>query len=182
MDKTILIKKALYELASSAGRFHLHLADTLRSFGFVQTRYDNGVWIRPDIKNDTYEYICTHVDDFMIVSKNPQAVMDEITSVFGVKESSKGPPDYYLGNDYKRDKKGRWCIGCQRYLREAIKRVEVMIGKIPKSSKPMETNDHPEMDVSNVLNEDMHRKYQMLIGMLNWLVTIGRIDISYAVC
>ena len=32
----------------------------------------------------------------MIVSKNPQAVMSEIESMFGVKDSSKGPPDYYL--------------------------------------------------------------------------------------
>ena len=117
----------------------------------------------------------------MIVPKNPQVVMNEIETVFGVKDSSKGAPNYYLGNDYKCDKKDRWCIRYQRYLKEVIKRVEVLRCEIQKSIKPMETNDHPEIYVSNVLNEDMHRKYQMLIGLLNWLVTIGIIDISYAV-
>ena len=63
------------------------------------------MWYRNDDKNSVYEYICTHVDDFMIVSKNPKKVMSEIETIFGLKDSSKGPPDYYLGNDYKKDKK-----------------------------------------------------------------------------
>jgi hypothetical protein len=69
-----------------------------------------------------YEYICTvlHVDDFMIVLKNLDAVTKEIGPVYLVKDDSKGPPDYYLGNDYKRDNKGRCCIGCKKYLTEAI--------------------------------------------------------------
>jgi len=38
----------------------------------------------------------------MICSKNPERVMKEICSVDQVKESSKGEPSYYLGNDYKK--------------------------------------------------------------------------------
>ena len=181
VGKTIIIRKALYGLASSAERFHTHLANSLRSFGFKPTRYDNDVWYRNDDKNSVYEYICTHVDDFMIVSKTPKKVMSEIETIFGVKDSSKGPPDYYLGNDYKKDKKGRWCIGCKKYLKEAITRVENLMGEVPKCNKPIEANDHPEEDSSNLLDDDNHKKYQMLIGMLNWIVTIGRLDIAYAV-
>ena len=64
------------------------------------------------------------MDNFMIVSKKLEWVMEEIKSVYGVKDSSKGPPEYYLGNDYKRENKGRWCIGCIKYLVEAVKRIE----------------------------------------------------------
>ena len=53
-----------------------------------------------------YEYICTHVDDFIICLRDAKKVVDEICSVYQVKDSPKGPPSYYLGNDYKRDKKG----------------------------------------------------------------------------
>jgi hypothetical protein len=35
---------------------------------------------------------------------------------------------------------------------------------------------HPEMDTSAVLNDDEHHKFQMLIGMLNWIVNIRRFD------
>ena len=44
----IIIRKALYGLCSSGERFRAHLADPLRSFRFVQTRFDNDVWIRMD--------------------------------------------------------------------------------------------------------------------------------------
>ena len=98
--KCIIIKKALYGLCSSAERFHAHLADTLRSFGFTQTRFNNDVWIRLDESGEMCEYICKHVDYFMICSRNPQRVMDEICSVYLVKDSSKRPPSYCLGNDY----------------------------------------------------------------------------------
>ena len=69
----------------------------------------------------------------MICSKNAQRVMDEICTVYLVKDKSKGPPSYYLGNDYKKDSKGRWCIGCKTYLTEAVCRVEDVLGKqLPK--------------------------------------------------
>eukprot|EP00957_Ditylum_brightwellii_P070971 5393211-Ditylum_brightwellii.AAC.1 len=45
----------------------------------------------------------------------------------------------------------------------------------------MLAGDHPEMDTSEILTDSDHQKYQMLIGMLNWIVTLGRIDITFAV-
>ena len=176
----ILIHKAIYGLASSSERFHCHLADTLRSFGWKTTRFDNDVWIRLDESGKMYEYLCTHVDDFMIVSKDPKIAMAEIQSVYLVKDSSKGPPDYYLGNDYKKDKKGRWAIGCKKYLTEAIARVEKIFGEVPKKASPMEDGDHPEEDDSELLSDADHQKYQMLIGMLNWITCLGRMDVAFA--
>jgi hypothetical protein len=148
--KTVVIRKALYGLSSSAERWHSHFADTLRSLGFKQTRFDNDVWLKLN-KNESssYDYICTHIDDFCICSKESGVIMKQIEKVYTVK--SIGPPDYYLGNDYIKDKKGRWCIGCKKYLKEAIKRVEGMFGTLKKYSNPSETGDHPELDTSEVL-------------------------------
>jgi len=177
----LIIRKALYGLCSSSERFHSHLADTLRSFGFSQTRFDNDVWIRLDESGKHYEYICTHVDDFLICSKNPERVMKEIESVYLVKDSSKGPPSYYLGNDYKKDAKGRWCIGCKTYLTESIRRIEDLLGKsLSKKDTPMVDGDHPEEDASELLDDAGHQRYQMLIGMLNWIVCIGRMDVAFS--
>ena len=85
-----MIRKALNGLCSSSERFHEHLVDTLRSFGLSQTRSDNDVWIRLDEYGDHYEYVCTHVDDFMLFSKKPDRIMKEVDSVYLVKDSSKG--------------------------------------------------------------------------------------------
>jgi hypothetical protein len=126
--KTLTIKKALYGLRTSSERWWSHFADTLRGLDFRSARYDKDVWIRLSKDGTHYEYVCTHSDDFMIAARKPQAIMDAIKETYNVK--SEGPPDYYLGNDYKRDKKGRWCFGCKRYIKEALARVEQMFGPL----------------------------------------------------
>ena len=176
--KTVIVKKALYGLRTSSERWWSHFADTLRGLKFTNTRYDKDVWLRKSKCGTYYEYICTHSDDFMIASRDSQSIMNSIKETYNVK--SEGPPEYYLGNDYKRDSKGRWCFGCKKYIKEAIVRIESMFGTLPKSSVPMISGDHPEMDDSEVLDDETHRKFQMLIGIMNWVVTIGRLDIAYA--
>ena len=99
----VIIVRALYGLRTSSERWHAHLSDTLRGFNFKPTRYNNDVWIRQYEDGDCYDYICIHVDFFVAAGKRSQQIMDEIKSVYTVK--AEGLPDYYLGNDYKQEKK-----------------------------------------------------------------------------
>ena len=174
----VVIKKALYGLATSGERWHKHFADTLLNLGFQPTRYDRDVWLRKYKDGKTYEYICIHVDDFCITSKDPESVMESIKAIYNVKSS--GKLNYFLGNDYKLDKKGRQCVGCKTFILEAINRVEKAFGNLPKNKIPMTSGDHPEEDATPLLNDADHRKYQSLIGMLTWSVVIGRFDIAFA--
>ena len=45
----------------------------------------------------------------------------------------------------------------------------------------MMDGDHPEEDSSEILGDEDHKKYMMLIGMLNWIVCLGRMDVAFAV-
>ena len=94
---------------------------TLCGFNFKPTIYDNDIWICQYEDGNCYDYICIHVDDFMAVGKRAQQIMDEIKSVYTVK--AEGPLDCYLGNDYKRDKKGRLCVGSKKYIKEVLTRI-----------------------------------------------------------
>ena len=60
---------------------------------------------------------------------------------------------------------------------------ERMFGTKPKMTyaSPIEKGDHPELDTSELLDMDGIRKYQSMIGALQWVVTIGRFDITTAV-
>ena len=50
-----------------------------------------------------YEYLFCYVDDLLIASKNPKAIMDELRKAYAFKDI--GLPDYYLGaGDYGRVK------------------------------------------------------------------------------
>eukprot|EP00957_Ditylum_brightwellii_P155093 11805651-Ditylum_brightwellii.AAC.1 len=98
-----IIYKALYELATSCVQFHAHLSDTLRGIEFRPTRFDHDMWIRLGADKKSYEYICTHIDDFCIFSKQTDDVMAQIKVAYRVKLI--GPPKYYLGNDFKCNSK-----------------------------------------------------------------------------
>ena len=175
--KIAFIVRALYGLTTSAERFHTLLADFLRTLGFIPTRFDRDVWMRLRDDESGYDYICTHVDDFKVVAKQPMIWIDRIASAFLIKEH--GPRKYYLGNDYVyHDECDVWTYGCKTYAKEAIAKVERMFGVLPKESTPLPKEDcHPEMDESPLLDLDGHRKFQMLLGMLQWMVTIGRPDL-----
>ena len=103
--------------------------------------------------------------------------MDEIKSVYTVK--AEGPPDYYLRNDYKQDKKGRLCVGSKKYIKEVLTRIENIFGTLRKYDNPSETGDNPELDDSQALGDDEHRQYQILMGILIWVVGLGRSDVAH---
>ena len=45
-DCTIIIKKALYGLATSSRQWNITLGDSIRELGFTPTRVDPDLWIR----------------------------------------------------------------------------------------------------------------------------------------
>jgi hypothetical protein len=49
-----------------------------------------------------------------------------------------------------------------------------------KCSVPMTAGDHPELNDSPLLNNDKHQNYQMIIGILNWVVTFGRLEVAFS--
>jgi hypothetical protein len=40
---------------------------------------------------DSYDYVCTHVDDFKIVAKEPEQWHDQISSLFLLKQVYRAP-------------------------------------------------------------------------------------------
>ena len=96
------------------------------------------------------------------------------------KVEAEGPPDYYLGNNYKRDKKGRLCVGSKKYIKEVLTRIETIFSTLSKYDNPSETGDNPELDDSWGLGDEEHIQHQMLMGALIWVVWLGRPDVAHA--
>ena len=42
---------------------------------------------------------------------------------------------------------------------------------------PLKKNDHPELDNTELCNEEQITIYMCMIGQLQWAVTLGRLDI-----
>ena len=174
--------KALYGLKSSGRCWHDRLHDTLRSMGFFPSKAEEDIWMRD--KGDHYEYIAVYVDDLLIVSRDAAAIIKTLESKpINFKLKGTGPLSFHLGCDYFRDNDGTLCYGPLKYIDRMVTAYERMFGNKPstKCGTPLEKGDHPELDDTELLDEDGIAQYQSLIGVMQWCITLGRFDIATAV-
>ena len=150
---TLKISKALYGLKSSGLRWHEKFADTLRHMSFEISKADPDVWMRRN--DDVWEYIAVYVDDLAIAAKDPKKICDTLMNTYKYKLKGVGLLSYHLGCDFFRDNDKVLCFGPKRYIRKMLDAYESMHKDKPKKfSSPIEKNDHPELDESEILDMD----------------------------
>ena len=184
--KTALIRKALYGLIGSCAQFHRHLCAELAKLGFKPSRADPDLWMRD--AGDHYEYIAKYIDDLLIIAKDPKAILDKLKKPVGPYEfKGVGSPEYYLGGDVKIVYEGNsiselW-MSAKTYVKRICDKIkDLMDWDLKGYMNPMDPHYHAEVDGSDFLEGDEISKYRMMVGSLNWLVTLGRYDIHYTVC
>lgn len=109
-----------------------------------------------------------------------------------LKESSIGPPTIYLGGNMRKVVLSHggeaWAFGSSQYVQQAVKNVEQYLAdchlkgdkrfRIPaRAATPMQTSYRPELDTSPELGTSDASYYMSLIGVLRWIVELGRVDI-----
>jgi hypothetical protein len=148
--------------------------------GFKQSKADRDIWMRR--VGDHYEYVVVYVDDLGIASKDPAAITTELHERYGFQLKGTGPTSFHLGTDYFRDKSGTMCMEPKKYIEKMINSYERMFGSKPKQySSPLEHGDHPEIDTSKELEIEDIKRFQSMIGALQWVIQIGRFDVATAV-
>jgi hypothetical protein len=186
------IVRALYGLKSSGARFHDYVAKTLRDAGFVSSKADPDVWMRPGRKENGdlyYEYVITYVDDVCVASTKPKAIMDQIGKTLTLKPESIKEPTQYLGAqvkkweyEYQAGTTCGWGMSANLYVKRALEEVQRTLANEgrrlqSRAHSPLSHNYHPELDRTRELNHEKASWYQGLIGVLRWCVELGRIDI-----
>ena len=184
--KDLVIDKGLYGLYTSAARYHEVMSAELCKLGFRPSKVDFDLWMQ---KNDSngYDYLATYVDDICVWAEDPMAILMQLKQKFIMK--GVGKPDYYLGGDVlETPSDGEWhkegintAMSARTYVRQALDKLGQLTGKeeFTKASTPMSELYHPELDDSEYLSNRQHGHYRAIVGCLNWLVTLGRIDIAY---
>ena len=121
----------------------------------------------------------TRVNDLIIASKYPQKHMAKIEQEFVVR-NIQDSPSHCLGSDLK-------CIGDKIHISSGKHVTEVLHwhqdkhGTLKKENPPISPDAHPELDDSDLLNDDQPRRFQHIIGMSQWLVVAGCFGICHAV-
>ena len=77
----MIVKMALYGLKSSGAASRAKLAGVLHDIGYLPSKADPDVWLRPAVKQDRSEYykmVLCYIDDVLVISSTPMETMDGI--------------------------------------------------------------------------------------------------------
>ena len=167
----------------------------MRHIGFVSCPADPDVWMRPNKKSDGskyWEYVLLYVDDTLCVSHQAEhTIRNDLGKYFELKKQSVGPPKIYLGGHCRKVTLDTgveaWGFGSSQYVRSAVKNVESYLATQTKYSMskkaetPLTSSYRPELDISPELGSIEASYFMSLIGILRWIVELGRVDVCLEV-
>jgi len=118
----IVLKSAIYGTKTAAKTFHDIFGDFLRRMGFLPTRSDQDLWYIKSGDYRGYDYITTHIDDFLIAAKDPPKYMSLIQKELLLR-NIEDSPSYYLGIDSKMNN-GMRQLSQGKYIKEVIEKFQ----------------------------------------------------------
>lgn len=176
----VIVIKALYGLQTSGREWCAHLARTLKDMGFQRSKADISIWMRWNPEHHHWDYIGTYVDDLIISAVDPEMYLNQLRESYELKNVD--DLHHYLGAGYEELEDHTFRIDATKYIKDSIDRIERELEHpLREYNTPALANDHPELDKSDFLDEGYIRKYQQLVGIGNWLVTITRYDIAFSI-
>jgi hypothetical protein len=115
------------------------------------------------------------------------AALMEINKFFTIKKEGMGDPDVYLGCKLRKhtlpNGQEAWIQSPSKYIEEAVRKAGDYFESAysmtypKKDTSPFTPDYRPEMDITEPLNAKKVTFYQSQIGILRWIVEIGRVDI-----
>ena len=99
--------------------------------------------------------------------------------MYHLKVKGDGKLTYHLGADYFEDPDRTFVSQPKKYIDKLADTYKRLFNEDPSKGykTPLDKNDHPELDTSEILEGDMAANYLTIVGQLQWLVTLGRFDI-----
>ena len=99
---------------------------------------------------------------------------------YKLKVKGDGPLTYHLGADYFQDPDGTMVSQAKKFIEKLKETFVRLLNTEPSKGliTPLEKNDHPELDTSDILEGQQVNHYLTMVGQLQWLITLGRFDIQ----
>lgn len=174
-NKVLKLHKSLYGLKQAARVWNQTLNKSMTNQGFRQSKYDECLYVLNNQSDVCYAIV--HVDDMIFASNTTDLISTKITELNKTFELKYlGSVRNYLGIQISRDEQGIFAI-CQTQYIEKIA-TEFQLENSKGSKFPIDPGYH-KLDDKNLL--DTNNVYRKLIGMLLYVSTNTRPDISAAV-
>ena len=146
--------------------------------------------VHPSDGVNYYIYVPLYVDNVLVIHHDATDVLLHLDKYFKMKPGLIGNPDVYLGATIKQMRlaNGRvmaWASSPLKYVWALVDTVTKYLtnlgdkrGSMPrKAAYPFPGDYKPDLDTTPTLNPELLSWYASLIGMIQWMVEIGRVDI-----
>ena len=175
------LRKSLYGLKQAARQWSKKLRGVLEGIGYTRLRSDNSIYIYS--KGDIKVIVPVFIDDITLVSKSNSAMasaVSELSRHFKLRDL--GSTTLLLGIQVKQDRSKRTILLTQEhYIKELLECFKM------DDANPLSTPLSPGSELSDIvpsLEEQAEMKsvpYLSAVGALQYLATMTRPDIAYAV-
>ena len=174
-NKVLKLHKSLYGLKQAARVWNQTLHKAMINEKFIQSKFDECLY---SFKYDSDVcYAIVHVDD-MIFASNSISIIESKTAALNKSFELKclGDVQNYLSIEVSKDKNGVFSISQTAYIDKIASQFGLTESK--GSKYPLDPGYHKLQDKKEL---DSNEKYRKLIGMLLYISTNSRPDISAAV-
>jgi len=183
--KSLIAVKAMHGLKSSSARFYENFSVALWKLRYQPSKTVPNLWVKK--AGDHYDYNARYVDDVIVFSKSPMAIINELKKTYIMKDV--GNPQYYLGGDVidlgtEWEKEGiTSTFSAEIYITNALSKVAKLcdLEGFKKANTPIHEDYYAELDESNLVPPEKISLYQSLLYSAIWIIKLGRFDISYAI-
>jgi hypothetical protein len=172
------LQKAIYGLRQAPLVWYKRLTNFLKAIDFQISLSDPCVFWRKAKSNRPATWIFAHVDDLVIISKNPEIFRGEMEKEFEIKYP--GEAVFLLGMNLKRFDSGLQVNQTQYIERKLIEYDLTSLHPASCPLNPREPLKKASLGEIGALKK-LEVNYRALIGSLNYLSILTRPDISFAV-
>ena len=184
VDEYWLLQKTLYGLRRSPKHWYDKLAQTFHSLNLRHCPNALGTFVGYPIPDGPPLYVAAHVDDLIYYSEcNLVEEYFEASLASLLRIDFLGPVEYYLGIlfDWSRDGNDNLCVHLSQeaYVSYLLEQFGFDENALDTKVTPFRSG-HPVDAIprDNVLPELLKKRYQSLVGSLNWLQISTRPDLS----
>lgn len=175
-NKVWRLRKSLYGLKQAARSWNQLLKTAITSCGYIQSEADECLFVKRTERD--ISMIAAHVDDFILSSSSQQIINDtarRLQNYFELKNL--GPVKRFLGVDITRHSDGHFSISQRQYIEKIAK--ELKLDGCNMQKFPLDPGYY-KLEDEKLLNSN--ETYRQVIGMLLYVSTNTRPDISASVC
>ncbi|CAI7894764.1 unnamed protein product [Closterium sp. NIES-53] len=175
------LNKAIYGLKQAPRWWYARLVEALEALGFKVSGCDESLFMTEG--EEEKEFLLVYVDDILLFSPSLERIKEvqgKLKETFQCK--ALGPVGYYLGLHVERDEVKGWLrLHQHKYLAAMGEKYGLEEGRSVKTPLPSGFQLHLDEEEGEVLEYELQRRFQSMVGSLMYASVNTRLDIAFSV-